>query len=574
MSVENSPKARDIAVLGLEGRDALNALAGSSSEVPPLQVLFLVHRVRASGRLWMTRGVDMCAVDFSSGEIAGCTGFTSLIAGVEGERSWSVDEWAASLSTDADAEGREMVFRAICSACFRMGDAGDWMLNFVPGDAADGVAQGTPVLGKILSQTIVDEVSPDEVRAWFESTSSTGLVALRPADDNAADLGLDTKCMELLKAVEKGASTGALFVEIGSSGWSSLGVLWKLGLIAPRESSQPAAEAQSKVTQSDDEPAAPSRPKPRSPSSERRREQPRRAEAGPSNVPLSPDESTQERQRRQRSKDPSKRKRRRDPRVVAIKRDPGKSPSELVESHLKEAHDVLKSVRPEFVFRLKKVADLEREVIDRRHREACARYHPDRFRNSSQGVQALAEGCFTAVSEAFHRLIEPEYLEALRIKFVERETGTKVVTDKTRSRARVDFAKAEALFKQKRYADAHRMAVGAVEGDPDKWQYQYLQFRSGYRCGAMSMEVVEPGVLGLQGMTTVEKADQLYTLGELWLKDGDEDKAYKLFRQAVSLDGQNVGASRRLRLRDRRQRDEDDKSSSGGLFGGLFQRRK
>ena len=62
-----------------------------------------------------------------------------------------------------------MVFRAICSACFRMGDAGDWMLNFVPGDAADGVA-GTPVLGKILGQTIVDEVSPDEVRAWFEST--------------------------------------------------------------------------------------------------------------------------------------------------------------------------------------------------------------------------------------------------------------------------------------------------------------------------------------------------------------------------------------------------------------------
>ena len=455
-----------------------------------------------------------------------------------------------------------------------MGEAGDWMLNFVPGDASDDGAPGAPVLGKILSQTIADEVSPDEVRAWFERSSSTGLTVRQSADGHPADLGLDTKAIELLKAVEKGASTGALFVEIGSSGWSSLGVLWKLGLIAQRDSTEPAAEPRSQEARVDAEPVASSRSKAEASSSERRQKQPRSAQAGPSKVPLSPDESTQERQRRQRPKDPSKRKRRRDPRVVAIKRDPGKSPSELVESHLKEAHDVLKSVRPEFVFRLKKVVDLDREVIDRRHREACARYHPDRFRNSSQGVQALAEGCFTAVSEAFHRLIEPEYLEALRIKFVERETGTKVVTDKTRSRARVDFAKAEALFKQKRYADAHRMAVGAVEGDPDKWQYQYLQFRSGYRCGAMSMEVVEPGVLGLQGMTTVEKADQLYTLGELWLKDGDEDKAYKLFRQAVSLDGQNVGASRRLRLRERRQRDDDDKSSSGGLFGGLFQRRK
>ena len=90
----------------------------------------------------------------------------------------------------------------------------------------------------------------------------------------------------------------------------------------------------------------------------------------------------------------------------------------------------------------------------------------------------------------------------------------------------------------------------------------------------MSIEQVEPGILGLQGMTTVEKADQLYTLGELLLKDGQDDKAYKMFAQAVSLDGQNVGASRRLRLRDRRQRDVEEKSSSGGLFGGLFQRRK
>ena len=229
--------------------------------------------------------------------------------------------------------------------------------------------------------------------------------------------------MELLKAVEKGASTGALFVEIGSSGWSSLGVLWKLGLIAPRESSQPAAEAQSKVTQSDDEPAAPSRPKPGSPSSERRREQSRRAEAGPSNVPL-----VRMKARKSANVGSGRRTPARESAVETLGswRSSGRQlPSELVESHLKEAHDVLKSVRPEFVFRLKKVADLEREVIDRRHREACARYHPDRFRNSSQGVQALAEGCFTAVSEAFHRLTEPEYLEALRIKFVERETGTR-----------------------------------------------------------------------------------------------------------------------------------------------------
>ena len=70
-------------------------------------------------------------------------------------------------------------------------------------------------------------------------------------------------------------------------------------------------------------------------------------------------------------------------------------------------------------------------------------------------------------------------------------------------------------------------------------------------------------------MTTIEKADQLYTLGEMMLKEGSETKAYKLFHQAVSLDEKNVGANRRLRLRDRRKR-EEEKASNPGLFGGLF----
>ena len=561
-------------MVSLEGTDALNALAGSSGEVSPLLVLFLVHRLRASGRLWMTRGVDMCAVDFSSGEIDGCTGFTTLIDGVDGERSWSVTEWADAMTGDVDkSEAFTAVMRAICGACARMGEGGDWMLNFVASDDSSGSAvEGVPPLGRLVSEAITSDLTTDDVRAWFEGATATGLAACRPTDAPAEAWNLDGKCLELLTAVESGMSTGALFVEIGAGGWSSLGVLWKLGLVSQRSAEQvpiePPPPAPSAAVSS--EASAPSP----EPAPTQRRSAAREAPRAPRKSQLSPDPDTQERQRRQRPKDSSKKKRRRDPRVVAIKRDPGKSPTELVESHLKEAHEVLTSVRPEFVFRLKKTDELARDVIDKRHREACARYHPDRFRNSSQGVQALAEGCFTAVSEAFHRLIEPEYLEALRIRFVERETGTKVVTEKTRSRARVDFAKGEALFKQKRYADAHRMAVAAVEGDPDKWQYQYLQFRSGFRSGQLSIEQVEPGILGLQGMTTVEKADQLYTLGELLLKDGQDDKAYKMFAQAVSLDGQNVGASRRLRLRDRRQRDVEEKSSSGGLFGGLFQRRK
>jgi hypothetical protein len=57
------------------------------------------------------------------------------------------------------------------------------------------------------------------------------------------------------------------------------------------------------------------------------------------------------------------------------------------------------------------------------------------------------------------------------------------------------------------------------------------------------------------------------------LREGDETRAYKLFHQSLSLDSQNVGASRRVRLRSRREK-EDDNKSGGGLFGGLFKGRK
>jgi len=260
--------------------------------------------------------------------------------------------------------------------------------------------------------------------------------------------------------------------------------------------------------------------------------------------------------------------------LVALKRNPSESPAQKQEDHLKAAHDVIKRSRPEFIFRIRKVADLNSQQIDRRHREACARYHPDRYRHANQGVRVLAEGCFTLISDAYHKLKDNAYQEALRVRLVERETGVKVVTDKTRSRARVDFAKAEALFKQKRYDNAFRMAGKAVEGDPDRWQHHYVYFRAGHRAGELALDVVSSGILSLQGMTTVEKGDQIYTLGEINMREGDDATAYKLFRQAVSLDEKNVGALRRLRLRDRRDQVAKEPESGGGLFGGLFQRRK
>ena len=565
----------------LSGIDALTSLSGNSSEVAPIRILFLVHRVGASGRLWLTRGADIRSINFVEGKISGCAGFTSLLDGMSGDRTWSINDWAQGPIEQGSEPDQALnaVGEALCLVCMDSEKEGDWTLNFVPAESQDPAPELIPEpLGLLVQGAIRSRTSDDDVRTWFEGGATTGLCAHRPVDSPVERWSLDEKSVRLLEVVESEPSVGRLFVEIGADGWSSLGVLWKLGLIEVLENTP----VEDSVI---DEPVAVIEPDP--PQKEERPEPAPKPSTGDSQISASdvPPESKPERARKRPPSDrPAKaadskrgsrpkKKRRLDPRRVAIRRNPWESPQEQIESHLKEAYDVLQSVRPEFIFRLKKSPDLEKANIDKRHREACARYHPDRYRTLNQGAQALAEGCFTAVSDAYHRLMEADYMESLRVRLIERETGKKVVTEKTRIRAKVDFAKSDALFKQKRFGEAYQLALSATEGDPDRWQHHFMRFRAGYRSGELGVAEVEEGILRLQGMTTVEKADQLYTLGEILLREGDEVKAYKLFKQAVSLDDQNVGANRRLRLRDRRERSDKEKPQ-GGLFGGLFQRRK
>lgn len=566
---------------------AIGLLAGPSSEVSPVHAIFLLHRALASGRLWMTRGLSLHSIDFHDGLIVGCSGFVELGDRLTGERHFSINEWASLVPEEAsvDCDALVVISRALCGAALKAEQDGDWMVNFVEGGASSvsGNIGETPTAS--LGTVIRERVSVDEVRTWFERAAIPGLAADVPSDCERTALGLNPSEQRLLSCVENDGSVGSLFMEIGSDGWGDLGVLWRLGLIRIASADDGAAEKEV-ASDSTPEPFESMGPEPDSeeleeqlseeaaelPSERERRRSERRTATTSRDVPKRPTEERRKRDRRSSSGEARKRdskRRRLDPRRVALKRAPFESPPELMEQHLDEAHAALKSVSPEFMFRLRKEEHLAREAIEQRYHKMVTRYHPDRYRTHSQSVKVLAEACFTAVSDAFHCLKDPAYMSELRIRIIEKETGKKVITDKTRATAKVDFAKADALFKQKRFDEARTLAQRAQEGDPDRWQYAYLALRAGYRSGLLPIGEVEPGILSLQGMTTVEKADQLYTLGEMMLKEGDEKKAYKLFHQAVSLDERNVGANRRLRLKDRRQR-EQDKSSSGGLFGGLF----
>lgn len=553
------------------GVEFLSALGGTSKDVPPFRTLFLAHRTKATGKLWVTRGANIRTIDLAAGRLVGFSGFAELFEGFDGERSWSVTEWLEALvksgSTSEDALQR--IALAIGVEALKMEDDGDWMVRFATDMSSPTVPDFVPI--SLLQASInasTEHGSESHVRQWMEGLPGGLLSVCRPVDAAESEWGVGDETLKVLNVVEKAQNVGALYVSLKTDDWAHVALLWRLGLVSgvdvPEKPAPPVSEQQvrsaAEINELDDmnteeyESTSAHTQKTQTPPKPSRRKSANERSLGKSS---------------------SRRKRRLSPRRMAIRRSPWESPSDDIERHLREAYEVLKQARPEYIFRIRTTKDLETINIERQYRESCARYHPDKYSRESHAIRSLAEACFTLVADAFHRLEVAEYVEPLRIRLVEKETGQKVVTEKTRQHAKVEFAKGTVLFRQKRYRDALGLAKDAMVGDPDQWEYQFLHAKAGYRSGDVSISDTSKAILELQGTNSIEKAETLYTLGEFFLKEGDDKKAYKMFQNALVCDPQNVGARRRLRLRERRESEAQEKEKqTGGFLGGLFQRRK
>ncbi len=561
---------QDVGTETWSGVGFLTTLGGASVDVPPFRTLFLAHRTKATGKLWLTRGADIRTIDLADGQIVGFSGFPELIEEFEGERGWSGTEWIEALvaSGCTPEEAPRKVVVAIAVAALKIEDEGDWMVRFAADMSSAASDDVVPLkFAEASSAAVAHHLSQSRIRQWMEGLPGGILSVQRPSDSPESDWGLDDAALKVLGVVEQAENVGALFVALGDDDWTYLGLLWRLGLVSgaahhPTEESEPTEKTVAKARIDDlgdmnTEEYEATKPRPR-------RERPTQRAAKKKEAKTRPSGNAS-----------SKRKRRLSPRRMAIRRSPWQSSPAEIEGHLREAYEVLKQARPEYIFRIRTTKDLETINIERQYRESCARYHPDKYSRESHAIRSLAEACFTLVADAFHQLEVAEYVDPLRIRLVEKETGQKVVTDKTRQHAKVEFAKATVLFRQKRYADALALARDAMAGDPDQWEYSYLHAKAGYRAGEVSIEDTSKAILELQGANSIEKAETLYTLGEFFLKEGDDKKAYKMFQNALVCDPQNVGSRRRLRLRERREVGAQEKEKqSGGFLGGLFQRRK
>jgi len=540
------------------GRGFLAQIGGDAKRFPPTQVVFLVQRLGASGRLWLTRGADIRTLDFSDGAIVGCSGFPELLTkfGVSGERQDTLNA-LVDRATEGGASREEVLHSAaVClgiSIIDFFGDE-DLMVQFAP----DAPGSTEPVILPLLPvQMVVEGVRKKEhqaeTREWITAHSQARIAAWEPSDSPSEQWGLDDATLDMLKSAKAAEHLGALGAS-EETDMLGVAVLRYLGLLALAQGPQVSALPDESPEDTEEE----------APSQEAKRARFDRPQGASRNT--------------ERAKGGRKRRTRGGALAdiaTALQRIPWESPPDDVENHLKAAYDAIGASRPEVALNILKTDDLVIEMIEQRYREACARYHPDRYLSTNQAIRSLAEGCFSRISEAYHLIKDPAAQQQIRERMVFAETGQRPVTQKTRSRARVDFKRAEILFRQRRFKDAAVASQRALRGDPERWEYAFLHLRSAWHGGAMDTEAAVTGILELQDMGAAERGEMLFVAGEMMLKDGRKKEAFALYRQAVEMDANNVGAQRRIRLAGRRKEaTQTQKKPERRVFGGLFGRRK
>jgi tetratricopeptide (TPR) repeat protein len=199
----------------------------------------------------------------------------------------------------------------------------------------------------------------------------------------------------------------------------------------------------------------------------------------------------------------------------------------------------------------------------------AARAHPDRFRDGSQGLRALAEEVFGRVRTAFETLSDPRerQIQALASKKFERQEQEQKRSERAFN-AEVERRKGEAALAARSYEAALAHFGKALELFPDEGDhhayYGYVLHLCHPGDAAMAAEAMEHVKRGIKIASHREKP--YLFLGRLNKAVGLADQAEKMFVRAVQIEPNCLEAVRELRLIQMRR------EKSKGLIGRLFRR--
>jgi len=204
-------------------------------------------------------------------------------------------------------------------------------------------------------------------------------------------------------------------------------------------------------------------------------------------------------------------------------------------------------------------------------------FHPDRWHTKGDAHGELADQIFARVSGAWEHLGEPEARQAYIDRVIHgKKTEDELAMEKVQLIFAAETAYKEAikLFRAGRFQPAHDLFVDCVEKVPEEKVYvAYL----GYTTFRLNYEKDEGASEG--GIEMIKAAiDQGTKLHEGWTLLGQayrlrsqDDMARRCFVQALRINPSSPDAYREMK---RMQAEKEREEKKGGLFGGLFSRKK
>ncbi len=476
------------------GLDFLGEVAGPIERFSPLRVLFLAHRVGASGALVIERPGLSARIGLRAGRIVSATGVPALYAdlspavpdGSDLVRDLAVAVASGHLADRALRGAAERLGMFLVELAEARGGRVEFDPSWTPAAGTVPLPEGAPrVIALGLARSRADA---HIARTWDALTSAW--LRRRLPDDAAEDRwGLDVASSRVLRLVGRGRTLDSLLQE-GAGGderrraelLRGVDALHLLGFLTHDVGAQVASPA----------PGAD-----------------RGAAAGTGLE---------------------------DERVVRLTK---------TLASLKAAH-------PVEILELETRLRIGEEEVANAYRDISKRYHPDTFFSAPPAVRLLAEACFTRVNAANEAMRAPGgFAEAKR--FVEaRAKGVAFVTELDHVAARVAFRRADALVRGRDWKGADAMLQEAVRLDANTWPHALQAAWVGWLSRRLPPVHAIAALNRLSPPEPARQAEVQVVVGNILKQEGNVPEALARYRAALRLHPENREAQRELRLHEQR----------------------
>jgi tetratricopeptide (TPR) repeat protein len=206
-----------------------------------------------------------------------------------------------------------------------------------------------------------------------------------------------------------------------------------------------------------------------------------------------------------------------------------------------------------------------REQVKAAYFAIAKQLHPDRFAAPALAdVATRVKDLFAAVNEAYEVLSD----DRKRAEYVARTpaVGTGAASEGDRAQASLDFQKAEACVRTRDHARARGFFEAALRADPRP------EYQAGYAwallCEPRAPDRARAHTLAMAALRDPACDRAAFVCGVLARDEGDDERAERLFRQALSRNPRNADAERELRAVEARRRSKPTQGLSG-----LFRKR-